>query len=186
MSTRLHIAAFITALACSAASAQTIKPGLWESTGKMQGNPELEKAMAQIQQQMANMPPAQRKQMQEMLAQQGVQMQLGSAGGMPTTRICVSKEMAEQSMVARHEQGCQHNYSPRVGNTQNFSFTCTNPPAKGEGTITFKGNDAYDSLIKVTSERGGKPETITITGSSKFISSDCGGLKPPPMAAAKK
>jgi hypothetical protein len=182
---RLSLAALLGLSLNPAAFAQTIKPGLWESTGKMEGNAEMDQAMAQVQKQMAAMPPAQRKQMEEMMAKQGVQMKMGGSG-VPTTRICVSKEMADQSMVMQHDQGCQHSYGPRIGNTQKFSFTCTKPPSKGEGTVTFKGNDAYDSIIKVTSERNGKPETVTISGSSKFISADCGGLKPPPMMAVKK
>ena len=49
---------FMTALAlvASAAAAQTIKPGLWESTSKVGGNPELDKMMAKMQKQMAGMP----------------------------------------------------------------------------------------------------------------------------------
>lgn len=52
------------------ASAQQIKPGLWENTSQMGGA--MGAPMAQMQQQMASMPPAQRKQMEAMLAQQGI------------------------------------------------------------------------------------------------------------------
>ena len=48
------------------ASAQQIKPGLWENTSQMGGA--MGAPMAQMQQQMASMPPAQRKQMEAMLA----------------------------------------------------------------------------------------------------------------------
>ena len=54
------------------ASAQQIKPGLWENTSQMGGA--MGAPMAQMQQQMASMPPAQRKQMEAMLAQQGIRM----------------------------------------------------------------------------------------------------------------
>ena len=44
---------------CSASAfAQSTAPGLWEIQNKMGGNPELDQAMAQMQKQMASMPPA--------------------------------------------------------------------------------------------------------------------------------
>ena len=46
------------AVATASASAQTMKPGLWEIANKMGGSPEIDQAMAQLQQQMANMPPS--------------------------------------------------------------------------------------------------------------------------------
>ncbi len=55
------------------AAAQTLKPGLWEINNKMQsGSGEMEQAMASMEKQMAGMPPQQRKQMQDMLAKQGM------------------------------------------------------------------------------------------------------------------
>ena len=50
-------------LAALPAHAQTMKPGLWEVNNKLGGSPEMDKAMAQMQEQMANLPPAQRKAM---------------------------------------------------------------------------------------------------------------------------
>ena len=48
------------------AHAQTVKPGLWEMTNKMQsGSGEMEKAMAEAQKAMADLPPEQRKMMQD-------------------------------------------------------------------------------------------------------------------------
>ena len=55
-------------LLCSASAfAQTTAPGLWAIQNKMGGNPELDKAMAEMQKQLAAMPPAQRKQMEAMM-----------------------------------------------------------------------------------------------------------------------
>ena len=65
------------------AAAQTTKPGLWEITNKMQSSSgETEKAMANMEKQLAAMSPEQRKQMQDMMAKQGMSMTPGGGGGM--------------------------------------------------------------------------------------------------------
>ena len=60
---RIHplLAGALLALASAAAPAQTLKPGLWEISNKAGGNPQMDQAMAQMQQQLAAMPPEQRK-----------------------------------------------------------------------------------------------------------------------------
>ena len=60
------IACGLLAAACLPASAQSMKPGLWEIHNKMQGG-EMDAAMAQMQQQLAQMSPAERKQMEAMM-----------------------------------------------------------------------------------------------------------------------
>ena len=84
------------ALLSSVAHAQSTKPGLWEINQKVGGNAEMDKAMAEMQQQLASMPPAQRKQMEQMMAAQGVK--LGQGGGM-SVQVCVTPEMAAQQEV---------------------------------------------------------------------------------------
>ena len=86
------------------AAAQTMKPGLWEITNKMGGSGDqgakMAAAMEQMQKQMASMPPEQRKQMEKMMAQQG--MAPGAGGGM-ATRICMTKEMAARNELISPE-----------------------------------------------------------------------------------
>ena len=84
----LGIAACLLAASGSYASAQTMKPGLWEIATKMMGGSgEMADAMAQAQKQMDSMPPEQRKMMQDMMAKRGMQMGSGSGGGM-RIKIC--------------------------------------------------------------------------------------------------
>ena len=59
-------------LGSAAVQAQTTAPGLWEMQNKVGGNPEMDKAMADMQKQLAAMPPAQRKQMEAMMGQSGM------------------------------------------------------------------------------------------------------------------
>lgn len=64
MNLRFVVCAAAMGLAAASAGAQSMKPGLWETTTRMGGSPEMDQAMARMQQQMASMPPGQRKQMQ--------------------------------------------------------------------------------------------------------------------------
>ena len=162
-----------------AAGAQTIKPGLWEMTTRMSSaSGEMEKAMADMQKQMAQMTPEQRKMMQDMMGKQGMAM---GAGG-STVKVCISKEMAERNEVGGGQQGnCKQTSSPRSGNTMKFSYTCSNPPSSGEGQVTFVSPEAYSMKMTSSHMAGGKSEKMTIDSNGKFLSTDCGGIKPTAM-----
>jgi len=168
-------------IASQPALAQSTKPGLWEINHKMGGSAEMDQAMAQMQQQMASMPPAQRKQMEDMLAKQGMSMGAGAGGGI-SMKVCMTKEMAERNEMPQAQQGdCKSTAAPRVGNTQKISFVCTQPPSSGEGQITFTSNEAYTMKMVTTTTVKGKPEKMTLDGSGKWLSADCGAVKPMTM-----
>ena len=175
--------AFVCGAVGVGAWAQSTKPGLWEVKSKMEagGNSQMAKQMEEAQKMMASMPQAQRKQMEEMMAKQGVNMSFG-AGGVTTIKVCITPEMASRPPVEQ-QKDCVYNFPARVGNTQRFSFQCTKPVGGGEGEITFKGADDYDGKMKITSTEGGKKETMTMLTSGKFLSASCGSIKP--MAAPK-
>jgi hypothetical protein len=161
------------------AQAQTTKPGLWEITNKMQSSSgEMEKAMANMEKQMAGMSPEQRKQMQDMMAKQGMSMAPGSGGGM-SMKVCITKEMAERNELPQQQQGdCKTTRSPGSGNTMKFSYACTQPPSSGEGVMTFNGDTGYTMKMNTTTTVKGKPEKMTMDATGKWLSSDCGSIKP--------
>jgi hypothetical protein len=90
MSLRYCLAATALALCTSGVGAQTIKPGLWEINNKVSGSAEMDQAMARMQQQLASMPPAQRKMMEDNLAKQGMSLP-GSVGGGMLVKSCVRR-----------------------------------------------------------------------------------------------
>jgi hypothetical protein len=166
------------------ALAQTLKPGLWELSHKMSGSAQMDQAMAQMQQQLASMPPAQRKQMEEMMAKQGVNMSAGAGGGM-RVKVCMTKEMAERNEMPQAQPGdCKSTASPRIGNTQKISYVCSQPQSSGEGQITFNSNEAYTMKMVTTTSVKGQSEKMTLDGSGKWLAADCAAVKP--MAAPKK
>ena len=89
----LAVAALAWPLVASAQTPPKMRPGLWEHGFSMASQSgELEAAMKQMQQQMASLPPDQRKMMQDMMAKQGV----GIGPGGNTVKLCLSKEDAER------------------------------------------------------------------------------------------
>ena len=183
-----EILALVTAAAlavtAASASAQTMKPGLWEIANKMGGSPEMDQAMAQLQQQMANMPPEQRKMMEDMMAKKGMGMGGVSPGGI-VVKACITKEMAERNqMPMQHSGDCTNTISEKTSSGMKMKFTCTNPPSSGEGQFSFMGDSAYTMKMKISTAGQGKPQVTTVDGSGRWVSSDCGNITP--MAAPKK
>lgn len=161
------------------AAAQTMKPGLWEITNKMGG--EMGAQMAEMQKELASMPPEQRKQMEKMMGSQGVGMSPGAApGGSMATRICVTKEMAARNEAPASQKGdCKQEQMKRSGNTTKFKFTCTNPPSSGEGEVTVHSAESYSMKMNMTGQSAkGKPGNMSMEAQGKFISNDCGSVKP--------
>ncbi|MDB5873276.1 MAG: hypothetical protein JWQ07_2718 [Ramlibacter sp.] len=170
------------ALATFAATgwAQSLKPGLWEITNKMQtGSGQMEQQMAQAQAQMANMPPDQRKMVEEMMAKQGVKMGSGGPGGGMSVKVCMTREMVERNEMPAQQRGdCQTTQQSRSGNTMKMAFSCTNPPSSGEGQVTFTSSEAYSMKMAVNTTVQGKPEKINMDGAGKWLGADCGTVKP--------
>ena len=170
-------------LIATPAAAQTMKPGLWEINNKMGGSGDqgakMAAAMEQMQKQLASMSPEQRKQMEKMMAQQGVNMAPGAAGGGMAVRVCITKEMAARNETPAQTQGdCKHEQMQKSGNTMKFKFTCTKPPSSGEGEVTQNSPESYNMKMKVNREMKGKPEQMTMEAQGKWVSSDCGSVKP--------
>jgi hypothetical protein len=172
----------LAALAAQPVLAQNLKPGLWESNNKMGGNAKVQGAMAMVQQQMAGMSPEQRTMMEGMMAKHGVSV---SNDGV-VAKMCITPEMAAQQQLPIQQQGnCTYQRSPMAGNSAKFSFTCINPQASGDGSVTFAGATAFTSSTRVTSSATGSPETMTVESSGRWLGADCGSIRPVTLPSAK-
>lgn len=164
------------------AQAQSLKPGLWEVSSKMEGGtPQMQSSMGELQKQMAAMPPQQRKQMEDMLAKQGMSMAAAGPAGGVAMKMCFSKEMVERNEMPTQQGDCTTTKGARTGNTMKVSFKCAQPPSSGEGEYTYISNEAFASKMTVTTQVKGKPETVKMAGSGKFLGADCGNIKPMPL-----
>ena len=158
------------------AGAQTQMPGLWEHsfTMKSQGS-EMEKALAEMQKQMAAMPPEQRKQMEQMMASRGVSM--GAQGS--TVKVCVTKEDVARKVDPTFREGCTQEVLQRSGNSMKYKFECTQPrPSSGEGEMTYISDKAYSGKSTVTTQVAGKPQQMNMEMAGKWLAADCGDIKP--------
>ena len=178
--------AAVVALVGSGAVAQTQAPGLWEHSFNMKSDDgKMEKAMAEMQKQMAAMSPEQRKQMEAMMAKSGMKI---SADGLGATsvKVCVSKEEAAKPPEARMNAGnCAQKDIQRSGNTMKFKYECAQPPSTGEGEMTFVSDKAYRGKTLVTSQRDGKTQQMAMEMQGKWLSADCGDVKPRTLPPAK-
>jgi hypothetical protein len=140
------------------------------------GSGEMERAMAESQKHMDAMPPAQRKKMEEMMAKQGISM--GKPGGGMSAKVCMTKEMIDHNEVTRQEGHCKQTSSQKTGNTMKFTVVCTEPPSTSEGQVTFLSPEAYTTKMTINTTRQGKLETMVMESAGKFLSTDCGTVKP--------
>lgn len=166
--------AMILAGAVSGAAAQNLKPGLWEVQQKMQGNPELERQLAEARKQMAALPPEQRRQIEAMMAPQGAQV--GPGGG--SIRLCLTREMVERNEIPGGQGDCKVTRQQRSGSTVTAAFSCANPPSTGESQITFTSPESYRMRTTATTSVGGSAEKMTVEGSGRWLGADCGNVKP--------
>ena len=173
--------ALLAGMAGGASAQQKMRPGLWEHSVNMKSQSgQMEAAMAEMQKSLASMPPEQRKQMEQMMAQQGVGM--GPKG--QTVKVCITKEQADLDNVPQQE-GCTQKVQRVDASTMKVAFSCKGgqgqPPSSGEGTITMQGPTAYTGQFKFKTQNQGKPEQIDMAQSGKWLSDNCGAIKPVPM-----
>ncbi len=173
------LAALLATLGLPVHAQGTTKPGLWEIQHRMGGaqGAQANAAMAQMREQLASMPPEQRKMVEEMMARQGVGM---APGGGSAVRICISKEMAERGELPTQQEGdCKTTIVERGANRMKMQFTCSSPPSSGEGLFQFQGDTAYTMNMTVNAQRQGRTETMTMQAQGRWVGADCGSLKPP-------
>ena len=185
--TKLHFAIAAAIAAALPAAAQSLKPGLWEVTNKMQGGSgQMQSAMSDMHKQLASMPPDQRKMIEEQMAKSGVKMGSGGPAGGMSVKVCMTREMVEKNEMPAQQGDCKTTAQGRVGNTMKMAFACANPPSSGDGQVTFTGSESYTSTMNVAAQVDGKPEKMSMEGTGKWLGADCGSVKPLVQQAQKK
>ena len=111
--------------------------------------------------------------MQDMMAKQGVG--IGPAGN--TVKLCLSKEDAERDSPPQQE-GCTQT-ARRSGNVWQVAFQCKGPPpSSGEGQVTLVSPTAYSGNFTIRTVERGKPEQFQMSQTGKWLSADCGNIRP--------
>jgi hypothetical protein len=157
------------------------KTGLWEGTSTMEreGMP----AMPPIQippEKLAQMPPEQRAKVEEMIKSRS------NLNGPQTTtsRSCLTRESFEKGMAmgeAREASSCTRQIVSSTSSRTEIHFECAPASgAKSSGDIVMERVDSEHMKGQMISKSVYKdrPINIKMTFSSKWISSDCGDVKP--------
>jgi len=168
------------ALPCAAALAQQphIRPGLWEETVNVKSdNAQMNAAMEQMKARMAAMTPEQRAAMEKAMAGHG----MGMGGSANTMRVCVTKEQIARGFRPEEKGHCSRTNISTSGNVTKFDFACQSERGggiTGHGVYTELGDTAF--TVSTSADMTNPKMTMHIQNdmTGKFISSDCGDVKP--------
>jgi Protein of unknown function (DUF3617) len=159
----------LSAAAFAWAAGQT-KPGLWEMTIR-----------SDAMKNMPKMSPEQMEQMEQM-RRMGINMPQMQGNGM-VTKVCISKEMAESDelpAMAQKEAGCQVRNMQRNAGGYSMDIVCDGSGMKGEGKAkgSFSGDSSFASTYDFKGTMHGQPVDQHHETSGKWLSADCGNIKP--------
>ena len=163
------------------ADAQTIKrkPGLWEMQYSVSGP-----QAPNMNDKLAQMPPEQRAQMEQMMKQHGMSVGTDGAGGVTMhTRYCLTAEEAKQEATndflgkLDHESKCENKSINRSATEVRFSAVCRND----EGEVSEFNGRLYDISPEhfATEMRGRSPTNgeTRIRQNARWLAADCGNVK---------
>lgn len=164
-------------LLATSALAGDMKAGLWEIKPIRQivDGQDMRAQMAEMQRQMASLPPEQRRQMEAMMGRQG--MGMGPGG---TARLCVSEEMARRDAPVVDPEGrCQPTNLSRSGNTVRYEVDCTMDGQRmvGKGESTASGNTIHSRMDATMMGSSGR-HAMQSESQMNYLGPDCRGLAP--------
>lgn len=169
------------ASSCLAADIKPLdaKPGLWETKAstEMGGLPKMPATPSLPPEVLARMSPEQRAQMEAMIK--------AGAGGAPmvtTTKVCMTREsLANPTAFSRVEKSCTPSVVSSSGSKQEIHVECNQSGRKMTGDLTVERVDAEHIRGNMVMQGGEAPREINIKMSfeTKWISADCGDVKPP-------
>jgi len=183
--TFMNILGVAAMLASAPAHAQKLAPGLWEHSMTMKSSdPRMTEGMARMQKELAAMPPEQRKQMEAMMAAQGMNLGLAAGAGGPAivAKVCLTPEQAARDEMPPPSEGdCKQTSMQRSGNTLRMKFACTGKrQATGEGEYTLESPKAHHGRTVIDAQEGGKPVRMEMNHTGRWLAADCGAVKPRP------
>lgn len=164
----------VTALLFSVSLTQAAEmlPGLWEfSSEDIEVDGMQMPGVAEMVEQMKNLPADQRKMMEDMLAAQGVE--LGSGG----IRMCLSEaQVKSRELPFQDEHGCTQEITEQTDSLWKFSFEC--PDATGQGETRLISEREVTSIIESDYRVGNQQGSSRMQSHGKWLSENCGTLKP--------
>lgn len=154
-----------------AQNAPPIKAGLWQVQMERDGGP----ATPDMREQLKNMTPEQRQQVEAMMKQRGVDMSGGGAGSM---KICLTKEQLDGNSWQGQQANCKTDVTSRSATAWKWRSVCTKPESVSDGEASFPNPENYVVKATTTTTTGAQKRTTKTTMTSKWLGADCGDLKP--------
>jgi Protein of unknown function (DUF3617) len=170
------------------------KPGLWETstTTTVSGLPSMPSMPQLTPEQLAKIPEAQRKQLEAMVNNAASQSSGAGSAGAPrttTTKTCVTKEQLAKGMAFgdSNNLNCTRKINQSSGSRIEMHMECQEDKMK----MTLTGDFAVERLDSEHVKGSGNMKTsgagasgamrnveTKFTMTAKFVSSDCGDVKP--------
>lgn len=160
-------------MAAFSASGQVVplKPGLWQVQVDMETDG---KKRPDVADRLKNMPPERRAQVEAMMKSQGVD----AAGA--TNKVCQTAEMMDAKNFL-NTQRCQVTYGSRTNSMWKSHTSCPQDHVESDTEVVFVNRENYTVKSVSTVESGGKSHVTHRTMTGKWVSADCGDVKPFPM-----
>ncbi|MDO8344869.1 MAG: DUF3617 domain-containing protein [Cellvibrio sp.] len=176
-----------------------MKAGLWENTvtwdadsaKEMQAlqTDQMKVAMEQMKEQFANMPPEQRKQMEAIMAQSGMeikeegvsfnndQVQISSSGS--NVKSCITQAEIDRGELPDDVDGCKSTITKISATRFKSTYVCSGEEqATGESEVNFHSPKHYSGTGKMVHVINGEKRTMTFKMEGKWLGGDCGDVKP--------
>lgn len=175
-----------------------MKAGLWQHAMKFEGDGQAqflalqqgqsEQLINDLQAQLKNMPPEQRKMMEEALAQSKSQ-----AGQMPTyqsermsfskdgiiTKDCITQAEIDKGWSPDAEEGCTSTVTEVGKNKFKLQQVCEGDEVSSmNGEVTFLSTTQFSGKGTLKQTTNGKTYTLPVTLDGKWLGGECGAIKP--------
>jgi hypothetical protein len=164
-------------LSNAAAPSQKVLPGLWEikvSVETVDSEPARRK-YEKLRKQLESVPPEQRKKFEAAIPRPGVPM-------VQTERICLTPEQASKGpgfSGVDEDEDCRTEYGEPKGGRIPVKMTCKEQSATGVGEVAVAGGKGWSSNMRMITREPGEPPSETVMRTeSRWLSSDCGSVKP--------
>ena len=204
----MKISSFVSCalLASLSASAFAIKidmkPGLWEQTFKLNEASAntvqtAQTVMDNMKKHLAELPPAQREMVEQMMSQNGLDTSFADA--IPAeekqkmlkdgavVKQCITQADIDRGQLPELEQSCASNITQVSTSVFKLAYVCNGDVSgRGESVVTFQNPKAYTGDVSFT--LGEVASIAELQGSvvGKWLSSNCGDVKPEPTPTSQK
>jgi len=188
----LSLACVLTATVAQAAP-PNLKPGLWEM--EMEGSrgnqrtdsAQMQAAMEQMRAKLAQMPPEQRRMIEQQMGQMGFSPSQKGLG----MRVCMTADDIKREQIPLNEKGCDSKVVTRSASRWVADITCRDPQMTGTAEAVFDSATAYRVSMKGQVTEEGRTLPFSMKMQWKYVGSDCGSVKPlsalqPPAPPARR